>query len=113
MVERKHFYRLYYHDKTSFFIALLVAAVTVTQDAIVGILLGTVIALLILVNKLSQSYYEITVHESPAEHKAHNAQAQKRNILIYTFKGKLVYLNNQAHIMHFRTDFTCRHSFSP
>lgn len=105
MIEREHFDRLFHHDKGNFIIAMLVAAITVYIDPIIGILAGAVMALLLLINKLAQSFYEIVVHEGKAVHKENVADAQKKNILIYTFKGKLVYLNSQAHIMRFQTDF--------
>ncbi len=102
MVEREHFIRLFRLDKANFCVALLVAAITVYEDPIIGIIVGIALALLLLVNKLAQSHYEIKVHESTEE----LSDAEKRNLLIYSFKGKLVYLNSQAHIVRFQTDFT-------
>ena len=40
MIEREHFNRLYKHDKSNFFIALMVAGLMVYEDAVVGILAG-------------------------------------------------------------------------
>ena len=105
MVGREHFERLFHHDKPNFIIAMLVAAITVYEDPIIGILLGAIMALLLLVNKLAHSYYEISVHESAQEEQKHTLDAHKKNILTYTFKGKLVYLNSQAHILRFYQDF--------
>ncbi len=105
MVERERFDRLFHHDKNNFFVAMLVAVVTVYQDPIIGVLLGTVMALLLLVNKLAHSYYEIIVREDVAANVGNTASAQKKNICIYAFKGKLVYLNSQEHRMRFESDF--------
>jgi sulfate permease, SulP family len=106
MIEREHFDRLFHHDKQNFLIAIFVAAITVYEDPIIGILSGAFMALLLLVNKLAQSYYEVIVHEGKAAQKENLIDAQKKNILIYVFKGKLVYLNSQAHIMRFQSDFS-------
>lgn len=106
MIEREHFNRLYEHDKSNFFIALLVAGLMVYEDAIVGILAGAVVALLLLVNKLAESYYEVSVHETSKEPQETLDAAQKCHVLIYAFKGKLVYLNSQAHMVRFQTAFT-------
>lgn len=101
MIEREHFERLFQYDKKNFFLALIVAAITLYEDPIIGILAGAALALLFLVNKLAYSYYEVTIHEPLAQ----KAYAQKNNLLIYTFKGKLIYLNGQAHCIQFQSDF--------
>ncbi len=105
MIEREHFNRLYEHDKSNFFIALLVAGLMVYEDAIVGILAGAVLALLLLVNQLAEGYYEVKVHETIKESAENIKTAEKQQMLMYAFKGKLVYLNSQAHIVRFQTDF--------
>ncbi len=104
MVERQHFVRFFQHDKPNFSIALIVAGLTVYEDPMIGILAGSVIALLFLVRNLATSYYEVIVHETKKEKKAVD-EAEKRNILVYTFKGKLVYLNSQAHLQRFQENF--------
>ncbi len=106
MIEQEHFIRLLIHDRNNFIIALLVAAIIVYEDAIVGILAGVVMALLLLINKLAESNYEISVHEAYKESPEALNTAEKQHILVYAFKGKLVYLNSQAHILRFQTDFT-------
>jgi sulfate permease, SulP family len=106
MVEREHFIRLLYHDKPHFLIALIVASLTVYFDPIIGIVLGAALALLFLVNTLAKSYYELIVHESKTAHRENLIDAEKRNLLIYAFKGKLVYLNSKAHLMRFQSDFS-------
>lgn len=104
MIEREHFERLYHHDKTNFFISLMVAVITVYEDPIMGILSGSVISLLLLVNTISKGRHEVMVHEIQQEESS-ALPAKKMNVLIYSFKGKLVYLNSQAHISRFQEDF--------
>lgn len=101
MIERKHFARFFAHDKTSFGIALLVAAITVFEDPIIGILIGTAVALLLFVEKLSQGHYEL-MHEKVLFDK--DQTSDRDSVLIYSIKGKLVYLNSQAHIARFEND---------
>ena len=100
MIEREHFIRLFKHDKANFVIAMFVAFITIYEDPIIGVLTGTVMALLLLVNRLSK-----TVYETKVEQKENDNNARKKNILIFSFKGKLVYINSQAYIMRFQSDF--------
>ena len=104
MIEREHFYRLFYQDKNSFIIAIVVALITIGIDPIIGILVGVVMALLFLVNKLAQSFSETVVYEGNI--KTDSIDAQKKSILIYTFRGKLVYFNSPAHLLQFQSDFS-------
>ena len=106
MVDLHHFSRFYHKDMRSFVISMLVAVVTILEDPIIGILVGSVAALLLLVKTLTQSYYQIVTHEVRATHQGDLAEARKENMLVYTFKGKLVYLNCQAHLMRFQSDFS-------
>ncbi len=99
MIEREHFDRLYQHDKKGFAISMLVAAITIFIDPIVGILGGIALALLVLIQQLAQSYHEVVTSQESGDQKV------TKNILTYSFKGKLVYLNSQAHVMRFQTDF--------
>ncbi len=106
MVEQEHFKRLYIHDKPNFYIAVLVALIMVAENPIIGILSGAVMALLLLIHKLAECNYEVVIHELHKDTEQTLDAAKKKNILVYAFKGKLVYLNSQAHILRFQTDFT-------
>lgn len=103
MVEREHFERLFHHDKINFSIALIVAGVTVYEDPIIGILLGTALALLFLISKISYSHYELMIHETEPKDASTAPAVAKKNILVYSCKGKLVYLNNQGHLARFQS----------
>jgi SulP family sulfate permease len=94
MIEREHFIRLYRYDKASFAIALIVAFITMYEDPIIGLLVGTVIALLLLIHKLLPgSYYHYVTD----------------GIMVYSIKGELVYLNSDTHRAHFEK---ATHSYS-
>ncbi len=103
LVHRQDFAHLYEHDKTSFALSMAVAAITVLQDAILGILIGAVAALLVFVNKLAQGQAEVTVNEKGSitarltfasfrRHKEHG------EVLVYRFAGPLTYLNSLPHL---------------
>ncbi len=100
MIEQEHIAQLWRRDKAHFGIVFLVAAITVYEDPTIGILAGSVIALLILVNQLTQSFAHVAIHSVPAN----ISNASARNTLVYTIKGKLVYLNGQAHIARFQSN---------
>lgn len=106
MVDFHHFSRFFHKDMRSFLISMLVAVVTILEDPIIGILVGAVAALLLLVNALTISHYQITTHKKHAIQKNDLATASDLNFLVYTFKGKMAYLNSQAHLMRFQSDFT-------
>lgn len=108
MVERKHFDRLFRYDKTTFVIAILVACITVYEDPMMGILIGTAISLLLLIENLAQGHYEVTISEEDQEACAKQIllPLKMRNaVLVYTIKGKLIYINSIAHINRFESDF--------
>lgn len=96
MIEHEHFIKMYRVDKTHFFLALLVAAVTIFEDPIVGILFGAVISMLIFMQKISHGQFE---QKRPVVLPA----AAKIDVFIYSMKGVLVYINSQAHIARFET----------
>lgn len=105
MIEREHFGRMFAYDKVNFFISLLVALLTVIKDPIVGILVGSSISLLIFMNKLAYGHYEVMI-ESPEKETSHPDVEEYENIYVYYFKGKLTYINSQAHIARFEDEFT-------
>ena len=107
MIEQEHFIRLFHSDKKNFVIALVVAVVTVWIDPIVGILLGTVISLLIFVEKLSRGQFELIVDNTEGKFvdKITSETLEKiektGDTIIYSIKGQLAYINGQSHITRF------------
>jgi SulP family sulfate permease len=110
MVEREHFDRFFRHERSSFFISLLVAGVTVYEDPIVGILLGTALALVLFVERLSHGSFDLTMGNTE-EGVLGNISGEKlkeikenTEILLYSFKGKLCYINSRAHVERFEAN---------
>ena len=107
MVETRHFVRFFKYQPSGFWLSLLVAVITFYKDPIIGILLGTVISLLLFVEKISHGQFDIklntfqkglikTVSGDQLEGLDENA-----DVLLYSIEGKLSYINNQAHITRF------------
>ncbi|EKE16513.1 MAG: hypothetical protein ACD_11C00004G0011 [uncultured bacterium] len=103
MIEKEHLIRFYRYEKSMFFLLLLVALVTVVEDPIVGVLAGTAISLLILINKMSFAETEVTINKNNQVIKRVNASQLLKikdhgDVLVYRFAGQLSYVNCQSHI---------------
>ncbi len=116
MVEAEHFFRFFRFDKTIFFISMIVAVVTVIEDPITGILLGVVLSLLVSVDKMSHGHYDmrpnrsdagvVTESESESEDGKGKEIEENDDVLMYSFRGRLVYFNSRAHISRFESGLT-------
>lgn len=103
MVESEHFKHIYMFDKKSFVLALVVAGITVGQDPIVGIIVGSIVALLIFVSHLSKGQSEIIINKD--KKMVARIQALKYNevekhtgdVVVYRFAGQVNYINCQSH----------------
>lgn len=112
MVEAHHFVRFFQYDKKAFYISLIVAFITVYEDPIMGILIGAVIALLMFVEKLSHGQFEMIANKTGVGKietvigEKISEIAENPDILLYSFKGKLIYLNCRAHIARFESNLS-------
>jgi SulP family sulfate permease len=109
MLETEHFWYMYRIDKKNVVISLIVAFFTVYEDAIVGILLGAVIAMLLLMQKLSTGYHEIMVREYGSTPLTKEKIHHVKDTLVYSIKGQLAYINAQSHLAQLEniaTDYT-------
>ena len=103
MVESEHFSHLYKHDKVAFGLSLVVAAITIVEDPIIGILVGSVIALLIFISQLAKGQAEITFNKNKkvVERMSADVLAQGKKIhadvAVYRFAGQLSYVNATSH----------------
>lgn len=109
MIEMKEVKNMIRHDKAGLYIGLIVFAITVYADPLIGILAGSVIALLIFVNKISQGQYEMTLNDNKKgvikvlTEETKVKTLDKHDTLVYTITGTLSYINSQAHISRFST----------
>jgi len=109
MVEMHDLVRLFTHNKFNFATAIFVAFITLYRDPMVGILGGAALSLLFFIKELSQGYHELAVKyrkavKEPFSDKQLTHIAKDAGVLIYTFKGKLSYINSQAHVVRFASD---------
>lgn len=103
MVEREQFVHLYHFDKKVFGLSLVVAGITIVEDPIMGILFGSVIALLMFVNTLSWAQGEITVNKGGkivGRYRSDEIDTLEEHgdVLVYRFAGQLTYINAQGHL---------------
>jgi SulP family sulfate permease len=103
MVEREQFVHLYHFDKKVFSLSMITAAITIVEDPIVGILFGSVIALLMFVNTLSWAQGEITINKGGSlvgRYRSDELEALEDHgdVLVYRFAGQLTYINAQGHL---------------
>jgi SulP family sulfate permease len=111
MIEMEHFIKYFEHDKSGFLIAMLVAGVTVYEDPIVGMMLGTMIAMLLFVERLSHGHFDITLNSFKRGQTLKISGTQlaeeevKSDFSLYSIRGKLCYVNSKSHIARFETNF--------
>lgn len=104
MVETEHFKHIYLYDKKSFVLALAVAGITVGQDPIVGIVVGSIIALLIFVNHLSKGQSEIIINKDKKmvariqTLKFNEIEKHSGDVVVYRLAGQMNYINSQSHL---------------
>ncbi|EKD58718.1 MAG: Sulfate transporter [uncultured bacterium] len=103
MVEREHFVKIFRNDKSAFLLSIIVAIITVVEDPIIGILIGSVAALLMFANKMSRAKTEININRDGKLIARLNAKEfAKRtdhgDTLVYRFAGQLTYVNAQSHM---------------
>lgn len=109
MIEMEHFYRLWWHDKNNFFISLLVAALTVYKDPMLGIFAGAAISLILFVQQLAYSdkkSEEVVGSWETLSEQQIIQEAKQLNTQLYSFGGKLAYINSQTHIKRFIVNST-------
>lgn len=104
MSEVKHFIKLIYNEKAAFAITTTVAVITVIEDPIAALLVGSFISLLIFVNHVSYGDTEVTLWKdakleetllSPAIAKRDKIESE---LIVYKITGTLTYINMPAHI---------------
>lgn len=110
MVEREHLVRMFHLDRKNFVIALIVAAVTIYIDPIIGILVGAAISLFMFMDKLSRGHFEMIINDnnynivdSIAGEKLTELK-DNSHALFYSIKGHLTYIDGQAHVARFEKD---------
>lgn len=110
MVETENYGKLWHYEKNGFFISILVALATIIIDPISGILIGVSISLLVFVDRISQGHFKLRVSKLDKGIVDTDSGVKLKEItengevLLYSFSGKLCYINSRAHLMRFETN---------
>jgi SulP family sulfate permease len=107
MVEFEHIKGMFKLDKVSFILLFVVAILTVIEDPIVGILVGSIISLLRFVSTISKSHAEITVVSYVEDKPSYRTSitdyiegSQEGDIICYRFAGEMTYITAPVHLDH-------------
>ena len=112
MALSEHYLKFWRFERSSFFVLLLVAFVTVVQDPMIGILLGATVSLLLFVRRLSRGQFDLRVNrfEEGIVDAVSGAQIdeieENADVLLYSIRGKLCYINSRAHVARFENNLT-------
>ncbi|HBR71083.1 TPA: hypothetical protein DIC20_04945 [Candidatus Dependentiae bacterium] len=109
MVEAEHFVNFFKYERFNFWVSIGVAIVTIYKDPIAGILVGSTLSLLFLIDKIAKGQCEIKINKRRRLHYVGEETKEldkNSDILVYSLKGKLCYINSRAHIKRFETDLT-------
>lgn len=112
MIEKEHFMRFYRYQRSGFWISLLVAAITFYQDPIIGIIFGTALSLILFIEKLSRGQFDLKLNSfekgvvQSISGDTLKELSERADILLYSIKGKLSYINSRAHVSRFEGDLS-------
>jgi len=105
MVEAEHFLKLYKYEPSGLIISVLVAFLVIVEDPIIGILFGVAVSLMLYVNRISKGLYEMredVLSEEGVAPKVKTKELQENpDVLLYSFKGRVTYINAKAHLSRF------------
>ncbi len=110
MVEIPFFKKLFAFDRTAFLVAMVVTGISVYQDAMVGILAGTVMSLIILIERMSKGQFELVVNKDQKiinriigeDTSKHIEIPKDAHVCVYSIKGHLTYTNAFRHLARMR-----------
>lgn len=110
MVEMEHYEKLWHYERNGFYVSLFVAFITVVIDPIFGILFGVSVSLLVFINRISHGDFEVRVNkfqegivDTDSGTKLKEIE-EDADVLLYSFRGKLSYINSRAHLKRFETN---------
>lgn len=109
LIELEKFREFWREEKESFGIALLVAGITILEDAAIAVLVGAVVALLIYANKVSTGRFHVVLNFTngsvedirTARHLA-LPDDKEIDVVTYGIAGYLGYIDSAQHAANFR-----------
>lgn len=109
LIETDKFKEFYAHELSSFVVALLVAGITVFEDAGIAVLVGAVIALLLFADRVSHGKFDMILNfkndeklEVRGEKVLHLPHDKEIRIVTYSIAGSLGYIDSARHAANFR-----------
>lgn len=103
MIEANSFIVLWHKARKDFWLAIFTAGVMIGIDTVVGLLIGSILALLFFVEKLSKGQFEMTTNSEDKKimHRYYEEESEcfkeKCEVLVYSMKGEFAYMNIEAH----------------
>lgn len=102
MVETEHFAALLRFNLYDFLLAMVVGVLTVAVDALAGLMVGAIVALLIAVRRLSRGQCEVTLHRdgqvvARIGKDVIGKKDDASDTAVYRFAGELNYFNSLSH----------------
>jgi SulP family sulfate permease len=104
MVETKHFIKLVENERTAFAISLFVAVLVIVEDPIVGLIIGSIIALINFIYRISYGQTEIEIWKDGVVKMAVlrdeflKLDEIDSDAIVYKISGALSYINMPAHL---------------
>ena len=114
MVEVHNFKRLLACDRMAFSIAILVTVISVYEDAMIGILVGTVMSLIVLIERMSKGQFELVVNKDQKiisriigeDTSKHIEIPKDTHVCVYSIKGHFTYTNAFRHLARMKNTLT-------
>lgn len=112
MIEVKQLINLYLYDTKGFVVSIVVACVCIIEDPTIGIVLGSMLALLLFIEQLSHGPFDLVVHDvqkgtaAPLASDKLPEGPSGSDVFVYSIKGELVYINCDAHINRFEQELS-------
>jgi SulP family sulfate permease len=105
MVDWKHMWHLFNHSKANLALMFLVAGLSIYEDPVIGIAVGTGISLFLLVDKISQGHFHIALNDKKKGLLTSDSD-EYGDTLVYSIRGQLVHVNAHQHLTRFESNFS-------
>ncbi len=110
LLEVEKFKEYWNYERESFFVAVLVALVTIFHDAGLGVALGALLALLLFARRIAHGSFDVTWNYSDNSFEsAHSKQAivfpatdKKLTVVTYSIAGTLGYIDATRHLSNLK-----------
>jgi SulP family sulfate permease len=109
LIETHKFKEFWVHEKTSFWIALIVVSITVLEDAGIAVVVGALLALLVFAESISHGRFDVilnykngTKEDIRGKKNLHIAHKDEIEICTYSIAGSLGYIDSSRHAANLR-----------